>query len=126
MAIIGAIVKLRVDGCEEHDVGTFTISLGGKNTPFTPLGKEAPTQFQSGVTEVSWTAEVEPKPGGTYAIDWTGWKRGKLDKTLVIVDGARSERLTGCVIDDLKFNYTRADGKKLLSVSGQGRQHSNV
>ncbi len=126
MAVIGPNAKLRVDGREEHDVGTLTFELGGENTPFTPLGKDAPDRYTNGIITISWTAEIEIRPDGTYAIDWEGWKTRKEDKTLVVTMGARTERLLGCVIDSIGNNLTRADGKWMCSVKGKALRHSFV
>jgi hypothetical protein len=119
MGITGAIPKVRVDGRGDHDLGTFEWTKSREKTPFTPIGNDDVSAFTAGPLLYTFTATVQSKPDGTYAIDWDSWCANNWDKPLVIDSGGRKERLVGVVIDEIANTVDQADGTWKKALTGK-------
>lgn len=123
MPLLGPNAQLRVQGREEHDVGSLNWDRTQDNSPFVPIGRTRADRFTAGPLMVTWTAEVECKPGGGTAIDWEGWQDRREDHPIVVSLGTRTERLVGCVIDSVGNAIAKGDGKWSKSIKGKAADH---
>jgi hypothetical protein len=119
MGIIGPNATVRVDGRGDHDLGTFEWTLSKEKTPFTPIGSEDVSSFTAGPRLYTFTATVQAKPKGTFAIDWDNWCAQDWDKPIVADSGGRKERMVGVVIDEVANTLDKADGTWKKALTGK-------
>lgn len=124
MPVTGPEALIRVQGKEDHDIGEVNWEINKEKTPYVPVGKQVLDRFTAGPAVYTCTFTVQPKPNGTFGIDWDGWCKNDEEWPVVVVLGTRTERFTGVVIDSVGKAYTREDGRTAVDISGKFKDHT--
>jgi len=119
MPSIGPNAKLRVQGMEEHDVGSFSAEITKEKTPYFPIGKDEYETATTGPAAYTVTMEVQTNSSGSTAIDWNAWCLDDAEYPVVCTNGTRTLRAFDVMIDSVSEAVEREAGTWTLSINGK-------
>lgn len=119
MGSIGPNARLRVQGKEDHDMGTFNWEVNKEKTPYIPIGKDEYDTMTTGPTGYTWNAEIQTNSTGDTAIDYEAWCKLDEEHPIVATNGTRTVRAVAACIDTVGEAIEREAGTWTVSVSGK-------